>query len=77
MLSCGDERYGLICHSKYTNPTVTADTRTKSMNSPPYVVPCPTPETSVRFTGIARWVFRQLISRFCMSDMTDWRRGAH
>ena len=35
MRSCGDERYGLICHSKYTNPTVTADTRTKCMDSPP------------------------------------------
>ena len=33
MLSCGGERYGLICHSKYTNPTATADTTTKCMNS--------------------------------------------
>ncbi|MDI3462743.1 MAG: hypothetical protein OJF50_001564 [Nitrospira sp.] len=53
MRSCGDERYGLICHSKYTNPTVTADTRTKCMDSPPYVVLCLTPET-----GVPLWVSR-------------------
>lgn len=28
----GDERYGLISHSKYTNPTAIADTTTKCMN---------------------------------------------
>ena len=28
----GDECYGLISHSKYTNPTAIADTTTKCMN---------------------------------------------
>lgn len=33
MLSRGDERSGLICHNKYTNPAAIADTTTKCMNS--------------------------------------------
>ncbi len=33
-----DERYGLICHSKYTNPTATADTTTRCMNILPTIV---------------------------------------
>lgn len=33
VLSRGDERYGLICHSKYTSPAATAETTTKCMNS--------------------------------------------
>lgn len=32
----GEEHYGLICQSKYTNPTATADTTTTCMNVPPY-----------------------------------------
>ncbi len=32
MRSHGEERYGLICHSKYTNPATTAETTTKCMN---------------------------------------------
>lgn len=49
MLSYGNERYGRICHSKYTNPAAIADTTTKCMNILPaiVVVACPTPETSV------------------------------
>jgi hypothetical protein len=33
MLSRADERSGLICHNKYTNPAAIADTTTKCMNS--------------------------------------------
>jgi len=40
VLSHGDERYGLICQSKYTNPTATADTITTCMNSPPTIDCC-------------------------------------
>ncbi len=75
-LSRRDECYGLICHSKYTNPTATAETTMTCMNPSLrlIVVTCPTLETSARVMGIVRWVFRQLISRFWMSGMR--RRGA-
>jgi hypothetical protein len=36
LLSYGKARYGLICHSKYTNPTTNADTTTRCMNILPY-----------------------------------------
>ena len=36
----GEERYGLICHSKYTNPAATADTTTKCMNTLPTIDCC-------------------------------------
>jgi hypothetical protein len=38
VLSHGEERYGLISHSKYTNPTAMADTTTKCMNILPTVI---------------------------------------
>jgi hypothetical protein len=37
VLSYGNERYGRICHSKYTNPTAIADTTTKCMNILPAI----------------------------------------
>jgi hypothetical protein len=40
VFSCGAERYGLICHSKYTNPTATAATTTKCMNTLPTIDCC-------------------------------------
>ena len=40
MLSHRDGCYGLICQSKYTNPTATADTITKCMNNPPIIDCC-------------------------------------
>jgi hypothetical protein len=40
VLSCGDERYGLISHSKYTNPTAIADTTTRCMNILPTLDCC-------------------------------------
>jgi hypothetical protein len=36
LLSHGKARYGLICHSKYTNPTTNADTTTRCMNGLPF-----------------------------------------
>ena len=33
VFSGADERSGLICHNKYTNPAAIADTTTKCMNS--------------------------------------------
>lgn len=33
--SCGNERYGLICHSTYTNPIATAETTTRCMHTLP------------------------------------------
>ena len=38
VLSHGNERYGLISHSKYTNPTAIADTTTKCMNILPTII---------------------------------------
>jgi hypothetical protein len=35
--SYGNERYGRICHSKYTNPAAIADTTTKCMNILPAI----------------------------------------
>ena len=49
VLSREDEPYGLISHSKYTNPTAMADTTTRCINIllELIVVTYPTPETSV------------------------------
>ena len=71
VLSHEDEPYGLISHSKYTNPTAMADTTTRCMNIllELMVVTYPTPETSVLTRGTVRWGFWQLISRFWTSAM--------
>ena len=40
VLSHEDEPYGLISHSKYTNPTAMADTTTRCMNILPRIDCC-------------------------------------
>jgi hypothetical protein len=48
VLLSGGKPYGLISHSKYTNPTAMADTTTRCMNILPTMIiaTCSTPETS-------------------------------
>ena len=60
-----DERYGLICHSKYTNPAAIADTTTKCMNSLLTIDCCNVCHAGNqrRSMGTARSGFRQLISK--------------
>ena len=71
MRSHGEERYGLICHSKYTNPATTAETTTKCMLPLPTVECCNVPDA-----GNQRSVYRYPEMGFQTTYFKFWcRRG--